>query len=739
MPSILPTSKILFMGTFPPRECGIATFTQDLSTSIDRRFSPKIKSKILAMNKNETNIYNYHKDVIFQIDDSDLEKYIKTAKKINKSKTIKLVNVQHEFGIFGGDEYGCNIIPFLEVINKPVIVTFHSVLPEPNERLRRVVKFISEKASCIVVMNHTAVRILRRDYGLKCDIEVIPHGIPGVKFSHSKTEKRKLGLSGRTVMTSFGLMSKGKGYEHVIEALPNVVEKIPDLLYIIVGETHPVVRANEGEDYRNSLERKVKELGLKNNVRFYNKYVTLDEIIQYLKASDIYISSSTNPNQICSGTLVYAMGCGRAVVSTPFLHAKEYVTPERGALAEFGNPQSFADAILSILTNKELKKSMEKNAYAFTRSMIWPNVALSYVKLFDRYIKISDRHEAKLPKIKFSHIANMTDDFGIMQFARYTTPDKKFGYCVDDNSRALMVACMHYKQFGMKPKLKLARTYLNFIKHVFRGDGTFCNFVDYDRNKNEEDISEDSFGRTVASLGYLVSVDRIPDSMKNDAEEMLRKSSMRTMGLKSPRSIAFSIIGLHHYHNAKPSEYSIGTMKKLADRLLKIYKDNATDEWHWFENMMTYSNARMPEALFYAYISTKDKRYLHVAKKTLDFLISVTFENGIYEPIGQNGWYSRNGMKARFDQQPVDTASMVQALLLAYEVTGDAEYKKKAITAFNWFLGKNHLEQMVYDEFTGGCHDGLSHMSVNLNQGAESTISYLLARLALEESMSKES
>jgi len=661
-----------------------------------------------------------------------MENYIDIAKKINKSKSIKLVNIQHEFGIFGGD-CGSHIIPFLEILKKPLITTFHSIVPKPSEKRKKAVRFIASKSDCIVVMNKTAVDILRKGYDLKGDIAVIPHGIPSVKFDSSRLEKAKLDFKNRIILSSFGMMNPGKGYEYVIDALPKIVKKFPNILYIIVGETHPVVRMEEGEKYRNFLQRRVKKLGMSRHVKFYNKYVTLDEIIKYLKASDLYISSSTDPKQITSGTLVYAMGCGRAVVSTPFLHAREYVTPERGILAEFGKPQSFANAIIKVLSNPELKKSMQRNAYAFTRSMTWPNIALCYMKLFDKYVKISDRHEKRLPKIKFSHLINMTDNFGIMQFAKYTTPNKRFGYCLDDNSRALIAVCMHYKIFGSKPRLKLVRTYLNFIKYVSQNNGMFFNFVDYNRKHDMNELSEDSFGRALTSLGYLISLDNMPPDILRDAEKIFKNSTQRLAELQSPRAIAFSIISLYHYNASRASNENIMLIRELADKLVQLYNNCSSQEWRWFEEYMTYSNSRLPESLLYAYLATKDEKYLDVGRKSLDFLVSVTFENGVFEPIGQSGWYSRNGKKAKFDQQPVDAASMVQALLLAGNVTCDRDYTKKAMDAFYWFLGKNALNQMVYDEFTGGCHDGLGHSSVNMNQGAESTISYLLARLSLEE------
>jgi len=724
--------SILFMGTFPPRECGIATFTKDLSSAVQKRFGPKIKASILAMNKSTSNMYNYPQEVSYQVDDSDLENYIWVAKRINSNDSIKLVNVQHEFGIFGG-ENGKNIIPFLEIVNKPVITTFHSIVPGPDKKKKKIVRFIGKKSVCVIVMNNTAVKILRNDYGLKGDIAVIPHGIPSVKFESNHRYKAALGFGDKTVISSFGLMNPGKGYEHVIDALPGLIKKFPDLLYIIIGETHPVVRMQEGEKYRNFLHEKVRDMGLGSHVKFYNKYVTLAEIIKYLKASDIYVCSAIDRNQITSGTLVYAMGCGRAVVSTPFLHAAEYVTPDKGLLADFGDSQSFEDAISRILTNPELKSNMEKNAYAFTRSMTWPNVAISHMKLFDAYADISGMHEKALPKINFSHVMRMTDDFGLIQFANYLKPDLHSGYCLDDNARAMMAACMDYEVSKSKSKLNLVKKYISFAKNVLRDDGRFCNLVNRERKVNTEDLSEDAHGRALQALGYLISTDGVPEEIRKEADTLFCKAVKAVQGMGSPRAIAFSIMGLYNYNKANPSEDNLQTIRKLSDFLVSLFNNVTSDDWHWFEEYMTYANARIPESLFYSYIATRDKKYLDTARKSLDFLISVTFEDGIFMPIGQRGWYMKNNMKSYFDQQPIDTCAMVQALIAANKVTGEKKYAKRAIDAFHWFLGKNFLDQMVYDENSGGCHDGIGKLSINLNQGAESTVSYLLARLSLAQ------
>ena len=731
MPNNEKSSRILYMGTFPPRECGIATFTKDLATAMDKKFSLLVKSKILAMNNNGTNIYNYPKEVILEISDTDISEYIETAKKINNMGVIKLVNIQHEFGIFGG-EYGSYIIAFLEALKKPVLITFHSVLPNPNDKLKKVVCTLAEKSDGIIVMTKKGIDILRTDYGIKTDIRLIPHGIPTVTFDSSLKEKTRLGYKNKIILSSFGMMNPGKGYEYVIEALPKVVEKFPNILYIIVGETHPVVRKKEGEQYRNFLENKVKELGLQKHVKFYNKYVKLSEIIKYLKSTDVYLCSNLNPNQITSGTLVYALGAGRAAISTPFLHAKDIITSERGILVNFKDKNSISDAILKILSNPALKELMEKNAYSYTRHMTWPNVALSYMEVFNKYLNIKDKYKKSFPKIKLNHLIRLTDNFGIFQFVNYTKPDKTDGYTLDDNARAMIVCCMHYNKFRDDSQLNLIKVYLDFIKHVQQKDGRLFNYVDHNRKINLDNWADDAHGRALWALGFLISVDILPKELKDEAEQIFKKALGIVNKIKSPRAVAFIILGLYFYNKAKPSSEIISTIKMLADHLVSLYNDNPSKEWQWFETYLTYSNSKLPESLFYAYLATKDEKYLHIAKLTLDFLISITFENNMFAPIGHDGWYFKDGHKSYFDQQPVDTASMVQTLILAKEVTGEEKYMKNAVIVFQWFLGNNILNQVVYDEHTGGCHDGIGKSSINLNQGAESTISYLIARLSLD-------
>ncbi len=724
---------ICFMGTFPPRECGIATFTKDLSDAIEKKFFPYLRAKIIAMNNNGVNVYNYPSKVIYQISDTERDQYKKIADKVNKNRDIKIISIQHEFGIFGG-EYGQYLLNFLDVVRKPVIITFHSILPDPDKKRKKIVRAISEKVWEIVVMTPKGEEILRKDYGITTPIRVIPHGIPVVSFESQNGTKKQLGYEGKILLVSFGMVNRGKGYENVIEGLPEVVKKYPNLVYLIVGATHPVVRKNEGEDYRNFLDKKIKELGLTENVKFYNKYVALKEIIQYLKASDIYISSTLTPEQITSGTLAYAMGCGRATISTPFLHAQDMVNHERGVLLEsFQKPEEYSQAILRLLGDKNLRKDAEQNSYEYTRPMTWPNVALSYGDLIRDYIAIPDIYFERLPRINTEHIKRMTDDFGILQFAKYSTPHGSSGYTLDDNSRALIVASKLYSKYRNPMFLNLSKIYFNYIKHVQLEDGRFCNVVDKDKTLNKDSWSEEAYGRAVKSLGFVTSLQSIPKDMRDEAEDILLKALPIASDLNSPRALSSIIAGLYYYNKENYSRDIVKTIRKFADRIVDMYEENSSYDWRWFEPALTYSNSKICEALFYAYIATQNLRYLNIAEKSLNFLIGKTFENGVFVPIGQNGWYKKGGERSYFDQQPIDVSSMVQTLALAYKLTKNVEYGKNSIKAFHWFLGKNTLNQVVYNEKSGGCYDGLDKENLNLNQGAESTVSYMLARLSLDE------
>jgi glycosyltransferase involved in cell wall biosynthesis len=721
---------ILYLGTYPPRECGIATFTKDLTMAMDSKFCPSLKSKIIAMTNRGINFYNYSEDVLFEINDNDISSYIKIAKKINKINEIKLINIQHEFGIFGG-EYGEYLIYFIKHVKKPVVITFHSIIPNPNEKLKKIVRSLASKAKYIIVMAKIGIDILRDNYGIEKKIIFIPHGAPTVPFIPNINTKKELGYNDKIILSSFGMMNSGKGYEYVLEALPKVIEKFPNVIYLIIGATHPVVKHIEGEKYRNYLEEKVNELGIQNNVIFINRYITTEEIVQLLIATDIFISSNLNPNQIVSGTLAYAMACGKSVISTPFLHAKNAITPERGILIKFRDSKSYMDAIIKILSNPELKKKLERNIYAYTRNTIWRNVALAYFKLFMRLITKIKSIKICCPKITLKHLKNLTDNFGMIQFAKYTAPDRFSGYTLDDNSRALLAFTIHHSLFKDNANLEFIQKYLEFIRYTMQKNNRMYNIMDYNRNIKQNGWSEDAHGRALWALGYLVSSRSIPKEFRKKGRIIFEKGLKVINSIKSPRAVAFIIIGLYFYNQEKKSNDI--QIKELSNYLISLYFKYSDEEWNWFENYFTYSNSKLSEALFYSYKMTKEEKYLRVAKDSLNFLISITFQNDFFSPVGQNGWYIKNRHRPFFDQQPVDAASIVQTLILVYEITKEERYMKLANIAFEWFHGKNSLNQVIYDESTGGCYDGIGEFSINLNQGAESSVSYLLARLTLEE------
>ncbi len=741
---------ILYVGTFPPRACGIATFTQDLTNAIDKEYHPSVKSQILAVNDNGTSIYNYPNKVRMQVREIDIADYLKLAHEINRNPQIKLVNVQHEYGIFGG-EWGNYLIPFLELLNKPIVVTMHTVLPHPTDFVKHITQEFVDRADGVVVMTKTSAQLLQEVYGIsKKKITVIPHGVHHVAFPSKSKAKRKLNLSGRTVLSSFGMLNRDKGIEYAIAALPKVVEKYPDALYLVLGATHPVVRKQQGEVYRNKLKKLVAKLKLEDHVKFYDKYMDLEELIEFLKATDIYLSPTLNPLQAVSGTISYALSAACPIIATANQYATDVINQERGILVRFKNSKDIEKALLELLGDPKRRKEMKKAAYFYSRHMTWQNVALSYFKFFNNFAKIVPRESGKLPPVNLDHLQTLTNQFGIIQFAVHTKPDPGSGYCLDDNARSLLAYLMLYRQKPLKIYLDQIEKYFKFIKFVQKGSGKFYNFVNYNKSITDKSDSEDTFGRAIWALGFLIATDKLPENMKRSACAIFRKAKRWIKELKSLRAISFAILGLNYllenYDNyavrdEKKAESEkqelVGLVKKLANTLVKNFEQTSKNgknakKWPWFEDALTYSNYKLPEALLRAAKLTGEKRYREVAEETMKFLGRVSFEHGYFSAIGQDGWYHRDGRRAYFDQQPEDTASAVEALATAFEVTKKKTYAEQAKRAFEWFLGKNHLNQMIYDEQTGGCYDGLGRESINFNQGAESTISYLLARLAVE-------
>lgn len=720
---------IACLSTYPPRECGIATFSRDLTDAYNNLFLPQAEMQIVAMQAPGERL-RYPKNVLCVIEQNNQQSYIAAARRLNSDKNIKLVSIQHEFGIFGG-VWGEYLELFLKELAKPVVVTLHTVLPNPDPLVLKRMAAIEAFASGVIVMTYLSKEILLSDYNFpEAKITVIPHGIHPQLYGSPTDAKFKLSLPQVPTISTFGLLSKNKGIEYIISSLPEVVKKFPKLRYLIIGKTHPVVKKAEGDAYMDGLKKLVHNLKLGSHVYFINKYFKTPELLKYLQATDIYISGSLDAKQTVSGTLSYALGSGRPVISTEFPQAREDITPEVGALVPFRDSKAFSKALLNLLSDNRLILDMGKNAYFKTRHMIWPNVAIAYARFFSRLSPELALRYKNLPPIKLDQIKALTDSFGIFQFAHLHVPDPRYGYTLDDNARALLAMASHYKKFRQKKVLPLMATYLKFIKAAAIGDGNFHNYFTADRKidipTNTLDSLEDANARCMCALMTVGASAILPKRLRALAQKLYEPAFSREF--LSPRAAAFYVKGLYSLRKQAEAREAIS---RHCDFLVYRYKQSRTRDWHWFEHELTYSNALLPEALLLGFLATGKKEYFNVGKKTLDFLISQTFIDGMYMAIGQDGWFEHGGKRSEFDQQPEDPAAMVQALKTMYLVTKQKKYDVLMHSAFYWFLGDNILGQFVYDAVTGGCYDGIGRQKTNLNQGAESSLSYLLARLAL--------
>ncbi len=703
---------------------------------------------VVAMNVEKIVTDTYGREVIFQIDQNNPDEYVRVAEALNQNDAVKLVNIQHEFGIFGGD-CGLNIIYFINALKKCSVITFHTVIPQPNQALHYAVRLLADNVNGITTMTHHSKGILIDDYGIpEQSIRVIPHGIHDGTYTSSRRAKAALGFSDKTVLSTFGMLNRGKGLEYVIEALPAVVERYKDFVYIIFGATHPNILKIEGETYRNSVIEKIYNLGLTDHVKMYNQYFPLPKLLQMLKATDIYIATSLYPNQSVSGTLSYALGMGRPVISTAFAQAREEVTPDVGILVDFGNPQAFVDAIISLLGDKDRQINLGKNAYFKTRGWTWPNVAVKYAKYFSECVPdlVEVVERKSFPQVKLGHLVRLTDSFGILQFANLSKPDSTSGYTVDDNARALMAVTLCYDRLrhglisrsiaNREKLLRLSNIYLDFISRASRADGYFNNYFSPDRTPDDKFNSqinlEEPTGRALYALALTSAIGSISRKITQKAFTILQEKVKNYTPFQSPRAISWYIKALCVLLEKNIEIQGIdltAAVEEHCDKLLSLYKSAGSPEWQWFESYFAYSNALLSEALLQAYRVTGNDRYLSVGKTTLDFLIEKTFREGIFLPVGQDGWYHRDGKRNHFDQQPEEVMTMVYACKACYLITKDEHYAKLFYRAFNWFLGGNSIEAIMYDRTTGGCYDGVGRENINLNQGAESTVSYLLARL----------
>jgi len=728
--------EILFVTSYPPRECGIATYSLDLLNALKKQFGQSYTYKVVAL-ETEKIQREYPKNVTFVLQTNSLEQYKILAQRINADKNVKLIFIQHEFGLFGG-EYGDYLLEFLAALQKPVITTFHTILPNPNIGRKKVVEKIATLSQNIMVMTNNAAVILGRDYAVPSNkITVISHGTHLVSSFETTQKKIKFNFKNRMVLSTFGLLSSGKSIETALDALPAIVEQFPNVLYLIIGKTHPGIVKNDGEIYREFLQQKVVDLNLQNHVQFVNKYLSLGELMEYLQCTDIYLFTSKDPFQAVSGTFAYALSCGCPIISTPIPHATE-VLDGAGIIFDFENAHQLAGAAIRLLGDHELLHQMRLNALHKISPTSWQNSAIAHCDLFAKTIaEKTFTLKYEIPEISLAHIHRMTTQQGMIQFAAISIPDLNSGYTLDDNARALLAVAKHYQLTGESSDLTLINTYLNFMAFCQQPNGKFLNYVDLDGAfyaKNSDENLEDSNGRAFWALGEFISRGHLFQKDKvQKATGVFENFLQHVSGLHSPRAISFAIKGLYHYNLVHKNPNIQRLITNLADNLVSKYRGVSDDTWFWYEEYLTYANSLLPEAMHYAYLCTGNVVFKTIAKTSFDFLLSIVFKNQQIKVVSNQGWHIKGKLSNNYGEQPIDVAYTIMALGAFYDTYKTKDYLQKMETAFHWFLGQNHLRQIVYNPCTGGCYDGLEEGHINLNQGAESTLSYLLARLTMSQ------
>lgn len=741
MNSSLP-ERIAFLGDYPPRLCGIATFTQDLCEAI-AAVVPATECYVGAVN-DRIDAYTYAPRVRLELDEKDLDSYRRAADFLNFNNADVLC-VQHEFGIYGGPA-GSHLLALLKELRMPVVTTLHSILRDPNAAQRKVMEELVRRSDRLAVMAHKGAEILREVYGVSdTKVDIIPHGIPDIPRTDSDLCKAQFGVEGRIVLLTFGLLGPGKGIEYAIEALPGIVRRHPNVVYLVLGATHPHIVAHEGESYRLSLERLAEDRGVKENVIFYNRYVSLEDLKEFISATDIYLTPYLNEAQITSGTLAYVFGAGKAVVSTPYWHAQELLAEGHGTLVPFRNPQAITEGVCGLLEDPARLQEIQEKAYRLGREMIWPAVARRYLESFqharsDRKIKPRTAFAKwtlagrpyDLPPLRLDHVLRMSDGTGILQHARFNVPNYHEGYCTDDNARGYIL-CNLLGELSGRPQVenldRLSTSYLAYLSAALHTrTGRFRNFMSHGRQWLEEAGSEDSHARALWALGVGAGRSR-NDGHQKLSIQIFELGLPVTETFHSPRAWAFTLLGIHEFLRRVQTHSMVnGIRELLTEKLVKMWKGYATDNWPWFEAKATYDNARLCQALLLSGQYMPCSEALEIGLQSLRWLASIQkTQAGHFRPIGNQGFYEKNGSRADFDQQPVEAQAMVSACLEAFRATQDASWSSEAKRAFEWFLGRNDLGLPLYDSSSGGCSDGLHPDRVNENQGAESTLAFQLS------------
>ena len=740
--------SVAVIGNYLPRQCGIATFTTNLVEGLSAE-APDIYNWAAAMNDKPEG-YAYPEKVRFEINQNKLSDYSIASQFLNISQT-DIVCVQHEYALFGGPA-GSHLLKLLGDLRMPVVTTLHTILKDPAPEYRAVMCKLSDLSDKLVVMSRKASDFLKEIYAVPEDkIVFIHHGIPDTPFIDPSFYKDKFGVEGKKVLLTFGLLSPNKGIENVLQALPAVIKKHPDVAYIILGVTHPHILKLHGDAYRIMLRQLVLKLNIVEHVIFQNRFVELKELCEFLGIADIYVTPYLEEAQITSGTLAYAMGTGKAVISTPYWYATEMLAEGRGRIVPFRNPDAMAEQIIDLLDNDVERHAMRKKAYIFSREAVWKEVSRKYLQVFSEvrqnrartprprhsYVEnINAITNFELPEIKLDHLKAFTDDTGILQHANYTIPDRTHGYCTDDNARALLVAAMGQKYLPTNGLAldTLSGHYLGFLLYAYNEkNGRFRNFMTYSRHWMEEIGSEDAHGRALWCLGKAVVFFDDPGHLAMSTT--LFKKALRTAeNFRSPRAIAFCLVGMDAYlHKFSGDSYVRRIRDVLADRLFNQFDNNGTDDWPWLENALNYANGKLPHALLLSGHRMQRNDMIDMGLNSLKWLLAIQTEDNHFVPIGSSGWYEKGGPRARFDQQPLEAKAMVEACIEAFNITRDHIWFENAVMCFNWFLGHNDLNMPLYDPKTGGCRDGLMADGINQNQGAESSLAWLLSLMTLQK------
>jgi glycosyltransferase involved in cell wall biosynthesis len=728
--------RVAFIGNHLPRRCGIATFTHDLHRAVATSY-PEIETCVMAMTDPGCT-YDYPPAVRFQVREEVVEDYVHGAKLLNDAG-FDVVSLQHEYGIFGG-EAGGHIVELLSRLGMPVATTLHTVLAKPTPVQHEVMSRIIDASAKVVIMTETARELLRTVHDVPTHkIEVIPHGIPDFPFLETHHAKAEFGFAGKTVILTFGLLSPNKGIEVMLDAMPGIIKSCPDAVYVVLGATHPTLVRHQGESYRDSLTARVRELGIEDHVVFFNQFVDQATLLNFISMCDVYVTPYLNEAQMTSGTLSYSFGLGKAVVSTPYWHAKELLGDGRGILVPFGDANAVSAEISGLLTNDIRRHAMRKRAYAASRSMTWVQTAKRYLAVFDAAREdirpitlpidgIVSARKRRIPDIKVEHFLSLCDSTGLMQHAVFSVPDRSHGYCIDDNARALLFSCA-LANSGEKlfPETMTTR-FAAFIQHAWNPETRrFRNFMSYDRRWLEEAGSEDSHGRTLWALAECARED-IDPSRRRWAAALFKTALPAVETFSSPRAWAFALLGLDAYCTLVSGDVFASRMRKLlADKLMSRFANARTEDWVWFEDMLAYDNARLPQALIQTGLTTQTQSYVDAGLRSLRWLMALqTTSTGYFRPVGTKSFGQIHQKPAAFDQQPVEAAATISACLAAAQAEEGPEWPAGAMRAFGWFLGENDLQTTLVDPESGRCSDGLHPDRPNENKGAESVLSYLL-------------